>query len=40
MWRNADMLDFVGWLRHLNDVRADPASSVGFFGLDLYSLHE
>jgi len=25
MWRNADMLDFVGWLRHLNDVRADPA---------------
>jgi erythromycin esterase-like protein len=40
MWRNADMLDFVGWLRHLNDGRADPASSVGFFGLDLYSLHD
>jgi erythromycin esterase-like protein len=38
MWRNADVLDFVGWLRSFNDML--PAQSrVGFFGLDLYSLH-
>ncbi len=37
MWRNADVLDFVGWLRSLNESRAD--SPVGFYGLDLYSLH-
>ena len=38
MWRNADVLDFVGWLRELNDARP-PAARVGFHGLDLYSLH-
>src|SRR4051794_32089549 len=38
MWRNADVLDFVGWLREENDGRA-PESRVGFYGLDLYSLH-
>ena len=38
MWRNADMLDFVGWLREHNDVRPD-RERVGFYGLDLYSLH-
>ena len=38
MWRNADVLDFVGWLRSHNDAR-DPARRVGFYGLDLYSLH-
>ena len=40
MWRNADVLDFVGWLRAYND--ADDAArgpKVGFYGLDLYSLH-
>jgi erythromycin esterase-like protein len=31
MWRNADVLDFVGWLRDY--------SGVGFYGLDVYSLH-
>jgi erythromycin esterase-like protein len=32
MWRNLDVRDFVGWLaRH--------APQVGFYGLDLYSLH-
>jgi erythromycin esterase-like protein/predicted phosphoribosyltransferase len=37
MWRNADVLDFVGWLRAHNDVT--PADRrVGFYGLDLYSL--
>ena len=39
MWRNADVLDFVGWLRGQNDARSS-AHKVGFFGLDLYSLHD
>ena len=38
MWRNADVLDFVGWLRETNDRRA-PKDKIGFYGLDLYSLH-
>ena len=37
MWRNADVLDFVGWLRDFNDARK-PAERAGFYGLDLYSL--
>jgi len=37
MWRNADVLDFVGWLRNYNE-RRHP-KRVGFYGLDLYSLH-
>lgn len=37
MWRNADVLDFVGWLRAYNDAGADP--KVGFYGLDLYSMY-
>jgi len=37
MWRNADVLDFVGWLRNHNEHR--PSQRVGFYGLDLYSLH-
>jgi erythromycin esterase-like protein/predicted phosphoribosyltransferase len=37
MWRNADVLDFVRWLRAHNDTQ--PADSrAGFYGLDLYSL--
>ncbi len=39
MWRNADVLDFVGWLRTRNDTVSKPADRVGFYGLDLYSLH-
>jgi erythromycin esterase-like protein len=47
MWRNADVLDFVGWLRSHNDAQQDapdtkarrPREPVGFYGLDLYSLH-
>ena len=39
MWRNADVLDFIGWLRAHNDGVADSRRKVGFFGLDLYSLH-
>lgn len=38
MWRNADVLDFVGWLRTHNDGLPE-AQRVGFYGLDLYSLH-
>ena len=39
MWRNADVLDFVGWLRAHNDALAKEARKAGFYGLDLYSLH-
>ncbi|HEY1217192.1 MAG TPA: erythromycin esterase family protein, partial [Bryobacteraceae bacterium] len=38
MWRNADFLDFVGWLRHHND-SLPPGDKIEIFGLDLYSLH-
>ncbi|HTN71215.1 MAG TPA: erythromycin esterase family protein, partial [Methylomirabilota bacterium] len=38
MWRNADVLDFVGWLRAHNDSLRAGAEKVGFYGLDLYSL--
>lgn len=38
MWRNADVLDFVGWLHDYN--QSQPRNRrVGFYGLDLYSLH-
>jgi erythromycin esterase-like protein/pyrimidine operon attenuation protein/uracil phosphoribosyltransferase len=37
MWRNADVLDFVGWLRAHNE-RQPAAKRAGFYGLDLYSL--
>jgi len=39
MWRNADVLDFIGWLRDYNDNLGPQAVKVGFYGLDLYSLH-
>jgi hypothetical protein len=38
MWRNADILDFVGWLRTHND-SVEPERRVGFYGLDLHSMH-
>ncbi|PYQ02894.1 MAG: erythromycin esterase [Acidobacteria bacterium] len=37
MWRNTDVLDFVGWLRAYNEGKGERAA--GFYGLDLYSLH-
>jgi erythromycin esterase-like protein len=37
MWRNADVLDFVGWLRNYND--GHHLQRTGFYGLDLYSMH-
>ncbi|MES2756693.1 MAG: erythromycin esterase family protein [Pseudomonadota bacterium] len=37
MWRNADVVNFIDWLRAWND--GQPAASrAGFYGLDLYSL--
>jgi erythromycin esterase-like protein len=39
MWRNADVLDFVGWLREHNDQQITEDRKCGFYGLDLYSLH-
>lgn len=39
MWRNADVLDFVGWLRAYNDALPANRRKAGFYGLDLYSLH-
>lgn len=36
MWRNADVLTFVAWLR---EHRERTMRDVGFYGLDLYSLY-
>jgi erythromycin esterase-like protein len=38
MWRNADVLDFVGWLREHNDRIDRNVRKTGFYGVDLYSL--
>lgn len=38
MWRNRDVVEFVEWLRvHNEDL--SPERRVGFYGIDLYSLH-
>lgn len=37
MWRNEDVQNFVEWLRDHNG--RHPGKEVGFYGLDLYSLH-
>ncbi len=39
MWRNADVLDFIGWMREYNDALAPERPRAGFYGLDLYSMH-
>jgi erythromycin esterase-like protein/predicted phosphoribosyltransferase len=39
MWRNADVAEFVRWLREHNDALPDGAPKVGFYGLDLYSIY-
>jgi erythromycin esterase-like protein/predicted phosphoribosyltransferase len=39
MWRNRDVADFIGWLREWNDALPEGSPKVGFYGLDLYSLH-
>jgi len=38
MWRNEAVLEFVEWMRGANDERR-PDDRVGFYGVDLYSLH-
>jgi erythromycin esterase-like protein len=38
MWRNRDVVAFLDWLRGHNQ-SLDDRSRVGFYGLDLYSLH-
>lgn len=38
MWRNTDVSAFAEWLREWNRSRPE-AERVGFYGLDLYSLH-
>lgn len=40
IWRNADVLDFIGWLREYNDFcQTSVRPKVGFYGLDLYSMY-
>jgi erythromycin esterase-like protein/predicted phosphoribosyltransferase len=39
MWRNTVMVEFIEWLRAHNDGLPPGARKVGFYGLDLYSLH-
>ena len=38
MWRNTDVLEFVGWLKDYNSGKP-VEQQTGFYGLDLYSLH-
>lgn len=38
MWRNTVVRDFVEWLREHNRALT-PSRQVGFYGMDLYSLH-
>src|SRR6202022_458130 len=39
MWRNTVGVEFREWLRAHNDALPPGAEKVGFYGLDLYSLH-
>ncbi|MEW6381023.1 MAG: protein-L-isoaspartate(D-aspartate) O-methyltransferase [bacterium] len=39
MWANTQMLSFIEWLRQYNQTIESPERSVGFYGLDLYSLY-
>jgi erythromycin esterase-like protein len=39
MWRNRDVLRFIEWLRGHNAALNASAPSVGFYGLDFYSLY-
>ena len=38
MWRNTEVRDFLEWLREFNSERP-MTERVGFYGIDLYSLH-
>ena len=39
MWRNTDIAAFIEWLRTYNDSLPPGEAKVGFYGIDLYSLH-
>jgi erythromycin esterase-like protein/predicted phosphoribosyltransferase len=39
MWRNTVVVEFIEWLRSYNEALPSGADKVGFYGLDLYSLH-
>jgi erythromycin esterase-like protein len=39
MWRNQEVLRFIEWLRAHNDAQREAQKKIGFYGLDLYSLH-
>ncbi|WP_199350150.1 erythromycin esterase family protein [Nostoc flagelliforme] len=39
MWRNTDVVNFIGWLRQYNDALPQNGNKVGFYGLDLYSMY-
>jgi erythromycin esterase-like protein len=39
MWRNTVVLEFVEWLRDFNQTIDPKRAQVGFYGMDLYSLH-
>jgi erythromycin esterase-like protein len=39
MWRNTVVAEFVSWLRAHNESTVARPRRVGFYGLDLYSLH-
>jgi protein-L-isoaspartate(D-aspartate) O-methyltransferase len=39
MWRNAEVAEFVEWLREHNAAMPDPERRIGFYGLDLYSMY-
>ncbi len=40
MWRNAEVLDFLGWLGNHNESAWPEKHQVGFYGMDLFSLHQ
>jgi len=39
MWRNATIPPFIEWLRNHNDALSAPDHKIGYYGLDLYSMH-
>ena len=38
MWRNREVLAFIGWMRSFNE-GLEPGHRIGIYGLDLYSLY-
>lgn len=39
MWRNKVISSFIRWMRDFNDNKKNSTNKIGFYGLDLYSLH-